>query len=347
MAGVPVPQGRRVMVFPVCETHRLNRIPTSSHSALSKLRSIFLETEGRGSPDYWSSEEILTLYDSTLARRIGWKWDAVLEELEQRSLRDHLERCQSVVDWGTGSGVAVERLLEAIPALRTRPIELRDRSAQALRFSAAKMRTLHAELRLSTSQEVFAPLPPNSLLLVSHVLSELPDDVRSRLTTLAAGAEAVLWVEGGTHFISHALVAVREALRATHLPLAPCLHANRCGLFAPERSHDWCHSFVKPPAEVFTDGDWARLGRELKIDLRSLPVSFLFAAKEARPSKTDDLTPSILLGRAKIHKGGAQCVACTPVGIIDRRIDSRKERSLIKEIESNPFYCQMALADQH
>lgn len=314
---------------------------------MSVLRTVFLESEGRGSPDYWASQEILKLYDETLARRIGWKWDAVLAEIEQRGYVSLLERCESVVDWGTGSGVAVERLLEAVPNLRTRPIELRDRSSQALQFAAAKMRALSPETRVTTTHEVFAPLPQGTLLLVSHVLSELPEDVRARLNALATQAEAVLWVDGGTHFISRALVTVREALRKTHLPLAPCLHAEACGLLAPTRSHDWCHSFAKPPPEVFTNGDWARLARELKIDLRALPVSFLFAARDAVRGKADDLSPAVLLGRAKVHKGGADCVVCTNAGISERRIDARRERALLKEIESTPFYCQIAPVDSH
>jgi hypothetical protein len=51
---------------------------------LRELRSTFLSFEVKpasehgGGEAYWEAEEELALYDRTFARRIAWKWDAVV-----------------------------------------------------------------------------------------------------------------------------------------------------------------------------------------------------------------------------------------------------------------------------
>jgi alpha-amylase/alpha-mannosidase (GH57 family) len=56
-------------------------------AALDRLRALFLKSEPVKEP-YWRSESDLASYDFTYAQRIGWKWDAVLEELVRRVLAD-------------------------------------------------------------------------------------------------------------------------------------------------------------------------------------------------------------------------------------------------------------------
>ena len=74
--------------------------------ALDRLRERFLS--GRpGDEPYWTSPSDLACYDSTYAERIGWKWDAVLDEL---SLRKWAPGGGPVLDWGCGSGIAGRRV---------------------------------------------------------------------------------------------------------------------------------------------------------------------------------------------------------------------------------------------
>ncbi|MFO1053705.1 MAG: hypothetical protein U1F36_15935 [Planctomycetota bacterium] len=56
---------------------------------LERLRALFLDDE-RGAmslADYWRDDGDLAAYDSVLAERIGWKWDAVLDECAARGCR--------------------------------------------------------------------------------------------------------------------------------------------------------------------------------------------------------------------------------------------------------------------
>lgn len=75
---------------------------------LRRLREGFLQGTA-GDADYWRSQEELQLYDQTFAKRIGWKWDAVLGELQLRGWRPHGTR---LVDLGCGTGMASRRVLE-------------------------------------------------------------------------------------------------------------------------------------------------------------------------------------------------------------------------------------------
>ena len=72
---------------------------------LRELRATLLGMEQRpaGEPaqPYWASARTLELYDRIFAARIGWKWEAVLDEVEQRG---GLPAPRSVLDWGTGTG---------------------------------------------------------------------------------------------------------------------------------------------------------------------------------------------------------------------------------------------------
>ena len=55
---------------------------------LTRLRALFLDDErgAEGLADYWRDDRDLSAYDTVLAERIGWKWDAVLDECASRGL---------------------------------------------------------------------------------------------------------------------------------------------------------------------------------------------------------------------------------------------------------------------
>jgi SAM-dependent methyltransferase len=290
---------------------------------LRRLRSIFLsyETGAAGGGGYWESEAELELYDSTFARRIAWKWDAVLAEL---AARGRLPRARTVLDWGCGSGVAARAYLAVRPDVER--VLLVDHSPLAVRFAERALRAAHPGVEVRAAR---APLEPPDLLLVSHVLDELDPEPLAELCALAERSAAVVWVEPGTKLTSHALGEVRARLAATLDVLAPCTHQAACGALASSGS--WCHSFARPPEEVFTEGRWAELGRELGIDLRSLPYSFLAVARRG----TFELAgpAARLVGRPRLTRGRAELELCDERGLHALDYLQRTDKALFKALD--------------
>ncbi len=300
--------------------------------AVSRLRAIFLT----GKPlrrAYWESEADLEAYDRTLGERIGWKWDSVLSELGARGWRPP---AGPLLDFGCGSGVAGRRVVSAFGVERFEQLRVHDRSPLAESFALGRARTEFPRLPCSRLDpgEVDGESPLGTLL-VSHVLSELPDRDRQLLVRRARRAQAVIWVEPGSLADSQALVAVREALRDEFDVVAPCTHGAACGLLAPGRENDWCHHFAKPPWEIFTDPDWTEFGRRMEIDLRSLPYSFLVLQRRGRE---DDASTSVAglartLGRARIYKGYARFHGCDANGVGEFTLQKRDAPELFKSMK--------------
>ncbi|MEI9898477.1 MAG: hypothetical protein WDN28_32635 [Chthoniobacter sp.] len=83
---------------------------------------------------------------------------------------------------------------------------------------------------------------------------------------------------------------MRERLRDTFTPIAPCTHNVRCGMLTVKNAPHWCHHFARPPSAIFQDARWADFGKEIGIDLRSVPYSFLVLAR----------TPSMPAGFSRV-----------------------------------------------
>ena len=291
---------------------------------LRRLRSGFL-TGGAGAADYWRSSEDLSLYDRTFGERIGWKWDAVLAELVARGWRPN---CRRILDWGCGSGVAGRRVLEKWPAFTT--VALHDRSPLARRFAEARAREQFPGISVQAEADADA----ETLLLVSHVLNELPPEERLKLLNAARRAGEVIWVEAGTFADSRALVDVRESLLDTFGVIAPCTHHVRCGLLAPENARHWCHRFARVPAGVFQDAAWAELSRELGIDLRSLPYSFLVLSRTRHPQPSDD-GASRVVGRTRDSKGYSRVLSCNAAGLKELILQKRDSPDLLRDLRKD------------
>src|SRR5882757_9580402 len=189
-------------------------------AALRRIRERFL-TGTAGTEDYWRVPADVALYDSTFAERIGWKWDAVLGELRRRGWQPRSHR---LLDWGCGSGIAHRRVLAEWPQFAS--LALHDRSPMARRFAADKARELFPGIALPQGPPI---TNSETLLLVSHVINELPPKELDGLLELARGAAEVIWVEAGTHMDSRRLIAVRERLLGDLVAVAPCTHQQHCG----------------------------------------------------------------------------------------------------------------------
>lgn len=316
--------------------------------ALDRLRAGFLDGTAATGP-YWRTSADLTSYDFTYGKRIGWKWDAVLAELRLRGWRPPVGA--TVLDWGCGSGVAGRRVVEFFGAENFSQLRLWDHSPLACAFAteaaAIAFPTLDvasAGSALDTSSWPDRPSsphasldptrppapPPASLLIVSHVLNELPPAALAELRALCERAAAVLWVEPGTHVVSRQLSALRDELRATFHLVAPCTHQNACPILAPENARDWCHHFAPPPSEIFAMPDWVKFGQRAGIDLRSLPYCFI-ALDRRPPAASENL--SRIIGRPELFKPYARFLNCDATGLAELTLPRRTDPALYKQLD--------------
>jgi len=301
---------------------------------LRELRRGFLSERSSapigGRRPYFERERDLELYDAFFARRIAWKWAAVLAELTRRSF---VPPPGPVLDWGCGTGIAARTWLGSFGAGVPR-LGLWDHARTARRFAADRVQEEYPGLVVETR----APdgEHPPAVLLVSHVLSELGEEHRAALIDLARKCAVVVWVESGDRRTARALSLVRERLLGPLQVIAPCPHGGACGVLAPGAESEWCHHFAKPPPIAFQSRDWAQFSRRLGIDLRSLPYSFLALARDAAPP---DGGESRILGRPRLLKGHAKVHVCDASGVHERTLLKRDDRELFKSLADPAGKC--------
>jgi hypothetical protein len=288
---------------------------TIDWKALERLRSAFLDGTA-GARDYWRSDRDLESYDQTFGRRIRWKWDYVLKELQRRGWKPPQGEA---VDWGCGSGIAARAFLEHFGAEPPSRLVLWDRSPVAMRFAARKTHEVFPTINLWLDRPADHDF---GTLLISHVLTELSDEQVQKLLGLAVHATSVIWVEPGTYAVSRRLIAAREHLRGTFQVVSPCTHQAGCGMLTPDNERHWCHHFAPPPPEVFMDGNWARFARLAGVDLRSLPVSFLVLDKRPQQIQSD---VARVIGRPRVYKAHALVLGCDVRGINEHPYATRNQ----------------------
>ena len=283
-----------------------------SLAKLRVLRNTFLG-ESPLTKDYWTAET-LSLYHRTFAQRIGWKWEAVLEEAASLGWKGGLP----ILDWGCGTGIAGEKYLKYFPA---EGHFVWDRSPQAVAF---------VQKRFPDAREGVSPAGDYALL-ISHTITELSNADLEVLVGLCARSKAVFWVEPGTPAASRKLIAVREKLREVLTPIAPCPHKAQCGLLAAGNEHHWCHHFAPPPDEAFQTKEWAEFGKQMGIDLRSLPVSYLVMTH-------GDITGGErVIGRPRAHTGYAQYLGCDEQGVSEKKVMKRDREPLYRQLKKGGF----------
>ncbi len=317
--------------------------PDLDWPALDRLRQKFLSGAAAGGP-YWESSSDLASYDFTYGERIGWKWDHVLRELRLRGWRP---ASREVLDWGCGSGVAARRVIAFFGAGNFDSLTVWDHSPLACEFAEQAARAAFPSLAIaSATPSLLAGATPLGLLVVSHVLNELPPAQLAALRALIARAEAVVWVEPGTHAVSRQLTALRDELRGPFHVVAPCTHANPCPMAAPANARHWCHFFAPPPAEIFADSEWVKFGQRAGIDLRSLPYSFLALDRRAPPQPPADL--GRVIGRPEHFKPYARLLNCAAAGLAELELPKRADPALFKELERTkaPLVYRWQVADR-
>ena len=243
--------------------------------ALRTLRDLFLAGEPLPAP-YWVSRDQLDAYDRTLGERIGWKWDAVLSELRARNWRPP---ARTLIDYGCGTGIAARRVLAAYPDAFD-DVLLHDHSGIAMAFARER---IQSQFPGTTVRLAESPPQLEGVVLLSHILSEMPPDTAETLATALPGAAAILWVEPGTHDCSHRLIQIREFLRTHHTLVAPCPHQQTCGLLEAANAAHWCHHFAPAPSHAHQDPFWGHFRREMNLDIGPVAYSFFVTDAQAAP----------------------------------------------------------------
>lgn len=295
-------------------------------SALERLRQAYLNASA-GQQDYWLGDDDLASYDATFAQRIGWKWDHVLAELQGRGWTPPPGE---ILDWGCGTGVAGRAFLDYFGRASTTALRVWDRSTRAMDWAAAKARHRFPGLPVHAG---LGEAP--AVLLLSHVLTELDEPQRAQLLDFARQAQAVLWIEPGTHAASRALIAAREILRAEFNVVGPCVHAGRCGLLDPSLERHWCHHFAEPPNSIFQDSFWREFSERAGIDLRSLPLSWL--ALDRRPQTNWAPTDHRVLGRPRVYKAHALVFGCFADGAREYTVQKREQPEQFRALKKERF----------
>ena len=335
-------------------------------SVLERLRGRFLSETAAAEP-YWQSEGDLANYDFTYGERIGWKWDHVFRELQ---LRGWKPRGRTILDWGCGSGIAGRRVLSHFGPENFDTLTVWDHSPLACDFAANAANEAFKSVSVSqATPSYFAGTDRIGLLVVSHVLNELTVEARDALRLLCIRADAVLWVEPGTHDVSRQLGGFREQLRGSGFRVvAPCTHENECPMFAIGRERDWCHFFAPPPSEIFADSNWVKFGQRAGIDLRSLPYAFIALDRHELPAvapvsdrreveaatldpnapealahltRVDGTIPAAItpadlsrvIGRVEHFKPYARFLNCDATGLTDCELPKRVNLGLYKQLE--------------
>ena len=128
---------------------------------------------------------------------------------------------------------------------------------------------------------------------------------------------------------------LREELRGEFAVIAPCTHAARCGMLAAENARHWCHHFAHVPSEASRDARWAQFGRELGIDMRALPYSFLVLAR--RDAAAVELENAVrgcsrIIGRPDEAKGHIEVLSCAEDGVEELTAQKRDVPDFAKQV---------------
>jgi SAM-dependent methyltransferase len=295
--------------------------------ALDRLRGQFL-AGNPGIGPYWSSPSDLASYDITFGERIGWKWDAVLNELVTRGWAPGQG---TVLDWGCGSGIAGRRVIERFGTASLGQLVVWDHSPEATLYAhdAASNRFPSLQVSMATPGYLSGE-EPIGLLVISHVLNELKPAAIDEVRRLAARSRAILWTEPGTREVSRALGALRDEWMGSFRLVAPCTHDEACPILKADNERHWCHHFAPPPPGIFADSNWVKFGQRAGIDLRSLPYSFIALDRDWTGSSSG---LSRVIGRPEYFKPYARVLNCDSEGLAVLTLAKRANPDLYKEMD--------------
>ena len=161
----------------------MSQNPPKEWKKLKEIRLSYLNSTNT-IDNYWSDEALVGAYDKTFAQRIGWKWDAVLAQLQKKF---EFNTALSVDDWGCGSGIASRKFFHYFPE-NISEINPTDRSPKAVAYAKKKL----IEIGYSPKSDSES----KKVLLISHVLTELSPTDKEKLVDTIASYSMIIWVAG-------------------------------------------------------------------------------------------------------------------------------------------------------
>ena len=303
----------------------------NSWEKLKLLRDIFLNPKKSAAGDYWSSKELLEIYDHSFARRIFWKWEHALETISE------IPEIDCLWDWGCGSGAATEAILNRFPEFSA-DLFFSDRSPLAQEYCREKISSQYSVEIAKTE-----PLNRKYGIIISHVLNEV-ESMPPALMAAIDRAEFVFCLESGTPSASQNCINLRERIRKRFQIMAPCPHQNRCPLFndkTPKNPNQhWCHFFSFPPNTVHQSAFWSKFSQELGIDLRRISYSYFFAKKycsEDDLERSEDGQFHRIIGLPRIYKAHAKILDCSSDGLLECTLNKRQDSELFKSLKKSKF----------
>ncbi len=303
--------------------------PELDWTSLNRHREQFLGGAACDGP-YWASETDLASYDLTFGERIGWKWDAVLDELR---IRGWTPSGGSVLDWGCGSGIAGRRVIGRFGERQFESLSVWDHSPIAVAFARDRAAAEFPGLSIAAATVGYVRGDePIGLLLISHVLNELKPAALEEIRSLVARSRAVIWTEPGSRDTSRTLGSLRDEFAGQFHVVAPCTHAGPCPILGPGNERHWCHHFASPPSGIFADSNWVKFGHRAGIDLRSLPYSFMVLDRDWRG---DQGGLSRVIGRPEHFKPYVRLLNCDGDGLAELMVMKRDNRGLCRELEKS------------
>jgi ribosomal protein RSM22 (predicted rRNA methylase) len=227
---------------------------------------------------------------------------------------------QRLLDLGGGTGAAAWAAADRFPSLRS--VIVADQASDALAQGRELARFSHSiavrEARWLRWTALGADLPNADLVTISYVLGELSAADQTALIRQAARlGNVVVVVEPGTPAGYDRVLAARSMLiDAGWRVVAPCPHADKCPLVAP----DWCHFAVRVNRSAIH-----RRVKSAELGYEDEKFSYVIAESSARPNAGPP--PARVLRRPAQRKGLVSLRLCRPDGtasdeIITRRLGS-------------------------
>ena len=221
---------------------------------------------------------------------------------------------QTLLDVGSGPGSVLWAARDQWPSIEHATMveaseAIRQLGDELARESGARTSWIAADI-----QRGLPALERAELVTLAYVLGELApaaiDPLIEQLWDLSQ--DTLLVVEPGTPAGWQRILLVRDRLIAlgAHL-IAPCAHAARCPLVAP----DWCH-FSRRVARSRTH----RLAKDADVPWED--EKFIYLAVSRTPN---DASAARVLARPRAASGAVRLKLCSPTGQVEERLVTKRQ----------------------
>lgn len=226
---------------------------------------------------------------------------------------------RTLLDAGAGPGSVLWAARDQWPSIEHAAMVEASEAIRQVGHELARDLGLHTTWIAADIARGLPTLDRADLVTLSYVLGELAPDIIDplieRLWVLSA--DVLLVVEPGTPAGWQRILRARDRLIGYGAYIvAPCPHADRCPLVAP----DWCH-FSRRVARSRTH----RLAKDADVPWED--EKFIYLAVSRTPN---DTTAARVLARPRIASGAARLKLCCPNGQLQERLVTKRQGDVYK-----------------